>query len=59
MLLQKIELFLIKMPITEPWVTSYGRQVTIDSVFVHLDFDVSDGWGECSSPLLVRAFRLL
>ncbi len=48
MLLQKVELFHVKMPITEPWVTSYGYQDAIDSVFVHLDFDVSDGWGECS-----------
>ena len=48
MLLQKVELFHVKMPITEPWVTSYGYQDAIDSVFIHLDFDVSDGWGECS-----------
>ena len=48
MLLQKVELFYVKMPITEPWVTSYGFQDAIDSVFVHLDFDVCDGWGECS-----------
>ena len=48
MLLQKVELFHVKMPITEPWITSYGYQDAIDSVFVHLDFDVSDGWGECS-----------
>lgn len=48
LLLQKVELFHVKMPITEPWITSYGYQDAIDSVFVHLDFDVSDGWGECS-----------
>lgn len=48
MLLQKVELFHVKMPIIEPWVTSYGCQDAIYSVFVHLDFDVSDGWGECS-----------
>ena len=45
MLLQKVELFHVKMPITEPWITSYGYQDAIESVFVHLDFDVSDGWG--------------
>jgi len=48
LLLQKVEVFHVKMPITEPWITSYGYQDAIDSVFVHLDFDVSDGWGECS-----------
>ena len=48
MLLQKVDLFHVKMPIIEPWVTSYGYQDAIDSVFVHLDFDVCDGWGECS-----------
>ena len=48
LLLQKVDLFYVKMPIIEPWVTSYGYQDAIDSVFVHLDFDVCDGWGECS-----------
>ena len=48
LLLQKVDLFHVKMPIIEPWVTSYGYQDAIDSVFVHLDFDVCDGWGECS-----------
>ena len=48
LLLQKVGLFYVRMPITEPWVTSYGLQDAIDSVFVHLDFDVCEGWGECS-----------
>ena len=45
LLLKKVELFHVKMPIIEPWVTSYGYQDAIHSVFVHLDFDVCDGWG--------------
>ena len=48
LLLKKVDLFHVKMPIIEPWVTSYGYQDAIHSVFVHLDFDVCDGWGECS-----------
>ena len=48
LLLEKVELFYVKMPIIEPWVTSYGFQDAIHSVFVHLDFNVCDGWGECA-----------
>ena len=36
------------MPLVEPWITAYGFQDSIESVFVQLKFDVADGWGECS-----------
>ena len=48
MRLNNIEIFHVKMPITEPWVTAYGRQSAIESVLVHLEFDNATGWGECS-----------
>lgn len=48
MRLNNIEIFHVTMPLTEPWVTAYGRQSAIESVFIHLEFDNGNGWGECS-----------
>ena len=40
------------MPLIEPWVTAYGSQDEIESLFVHLKFDDTEGWGECApAPL--------
>ena len=40
------------MPLLEPWVTAYGSQDKIESLFVNLKFDEAEGWGECApAPL--------
>ena len=40
------------MPLTEPWVTAYGNQADIESLFVGLESDDLIGWGECApAPL--------
>ena len=40
------------MSLTEPWVTAYGNQADIESLFVALESDDLIGWGECApAPL--------
>ena len=52
MKVREINLHHVRMPLLEPWVTAYGSQENIESLFVNLRFDSGDGWGECSpSPL--------
>ena len=41
-------LYHVRMPLLEPWVTAYGSQDNIESLFVNLKFDSVDGWGECA-----------
>ena len=48
----KIHLFHVAMPLIEPWVTAYGNQANIESLFVGLESDDLIGWGECApAPL--------
>ena len=52
MIVKEINLYYVQMPLTEPWVTAYGSQDEIESLFVHLKFDGAEGWGECApAPL--------
>ena len=52
MIIREINLYHVHMPMVEPWVTAYGSQDNIESLFVHLKFDEAEGWGECApAPL--------
>ena len=52
MKVREIHLYHVCMPLLEPWVTAYGSQDNIESLFVNLKFDSGDGWGECApAPL--------
>ena len=52
MIVEKIDLYHVKMPLLEPWVTAYGSQNNIESLFVKIISDGISGWGECApSPL--------
>ena len=52
MKIRKIYLFHVTMPLIEPWVTAYGNQANIESLFVGLESDDLIGWGECApAPL--------
>ena len=52
MIVEQIDLYHVKMPLLEPWVTAYGSQNDIESVFVKIVSDGISGWGECApSPL--------
>ena len=52
MIVEQIDLYHVKMPLLEPWVTAYGSQNNIESVFVKIASDGISGWGECApSPL--------
>ena len=48
MKITNINLYHVVMPLTEPWVTAYGHQSNIESLFVNLKSDGLSGWGECS-----------
>ena len=39
MKIRKIYLFHVAMPLIEPWVTAYGNQANIESLFVGLESD--------------------
>jgi len=52
MKLREVHLYHVSMPLLEPWVTAYGSQDSIESLFVNLKFDDAEGWGECApAPL--------
>ena len=52
MIVREVHLYHVCMPLLEPWVTAYGSQNSIESLFVNLKFDSGDGWGECApAPL--------
>ena len=48
MVIREINLFYVRMPLLEPWVTAYGSQNDIESLFVNLKCEEADGWGECA-----------
>ena len=48
MIVREVHLYHVRMPLLEPWVTAYGSQDSIESLFVNLKFDSGDGWGECA-----------
>ena len=52
MIIEQIDLYHVRMPLLEPWVTAYGSQNDIESLFVKIISDGISGWGECApSPL--------
>jgi O-succinylbenzoate synthase len=52
LIIKEINLYYVQMPLLEPWVTAYGSQDEIESLFVNIKFDKSEGWGECApAPL--------
>ncbi len=52
MVVKEVNLFHVRMPLLEPWVTAYGSQNNIESLFINLKCDEADGWGECApAPL--------
>ena len=52
MLVKEVNLYHVRMPLLEPWVTAYGSQDNIESLFVNIKFDEVEGWGECApAPL--------
>jgi O-succinylbenzoate synthase len=52
MIVREVHLYHVRMPLLEPWVTAYGSQDGIESLFVNLKFESGDGWGECApAPL--------
>ena len=52
MKITKIHLFHVAMPLIEPWVTAYGNQANIESLFVGIEANGLIGWGECApAPL--------
>ena len=48
MIIREINLYYVQMPLLEPWVTAYGSQDSIESLFVNLKCDEAEGWGECA-----------
>ena len=44
MIINQIDLYHVKMPLLEPWVTAYGSQNDIESVFVKIASDGISGW---------------
>ena len=40
--------FLVRMPLTSPWKTSFGAQPEITTVLVRLDAEGASGWGEAA-----------
>ena len=52
MRVSEINLYRVRMPLIEPWVTAYGSQEHIESLFVNIKSGGVSGWGECSpAPL--------
>ena len=42
MIVREVHLYHVRMPLLEPWVTAYGSQDNIESLFVNLKFDSGD-----------------
>ncbi len=51
MKITKIHLFHVAMPLIEPWVTAYGNQANIESLFVGVEANGLIGWGECDEDV--------
>ena len=50
MVIKEVNLFHVRMPLLEPWVTAYGSQNDIESL--QSKSDEAEGWGECApAPL--------
>ena len=52
MIIKQVNLYHVCMKLLEPWVTAYGSQNSIESLFVNLKSEEVEGWGECApAPL--------
>ena len=47
MIIEQIDLYHVRMPLLEPWVTAYGSQHDIESLFVKIISDGIRGCVEC------------
>lgn len=61
MRIDAIDLFLVRMPLIEPWRTAYGEDAAVESVLVQLHSGKLSAWGEacplaapCYSPEFAR-----
>jgi O-succinylbenzoate synthase len=48
--IDRIELYLVRMPLIEPWKTAYGSDLEVESVIAEIFAGEAHGWGE-SCPL--------
>jgi len=55
MQIERIELFLVSMPLVSPWRAGHGDESAIESVFVRMHGGGTYGWGE-SSPLATPTY---
>jgi O-succinylbenzoate synthase len=46
MFIREVELFHVAMPLKEPWRTAFSEETAIDTVFVRMNGEGEDGWGE-------------
>lgn len=49
MLIQRVEIRLVELPLSEPFATSHGTTTSRRLVVVRLETDAGFGWGECSA----------
>lgn len=47
--IERIELYLVRMPLISPWRTAYGSDDAVESLVVRLFIDDLDGWGEANA----------
>lgn len=55
MKIESIDLYHVRMPLIEPWRTSYGSDDAIESILVRIHSDGIDGWGE-GCPLAMPCY---
>lgn len=55
MIIDRIELYHVKMPLIYPWRTAYGEDAAIESVLCRMTSGTLEGWGE-SSPLAAPCY---
>lgn len=49
MLVERIEVWLLDLPLREPFAAAHGTTMSRDLVVVRVDTDAGHGWGECSA----------
>ncbi|HEY3128732.1 MAG TPA: o-succinylbenzoate synthase, partial [Acidobacteriota bacterium] len=52
---EQIELYHVRMPLVDPWLTAYGKDTAVESVLVRMCSSGIEGWGE-SSPLAAPCY---
>ncbi len=50
MRIERITVFHVRLPLLHPWTTAYGKEDAVETIFVRMETDGLEGWGE-SSPL--------